>query len=60
MPSARVLDLTDWICPAEQCVPVIGDILLYRQGSHLTDTWVRSMTPIVQRELTPLVEDLTG
>src|SRR5690606_15698001 len=51
---------TDWVCPQEQCVPVIGDVLLYRQGTHLTDTYVRSATPLLAAELVPLVEELTG
>ena len=60
VPTARVVDPTDWVCPQEQCVPVIGDVLLYRQGTHLTDTYVRSATPLLAAELVPLVEELTG
>ncbi|MBD8063112.1 acyltransferase family protein [Oceanitalea stevensii] len=58
--TARVVDLTEHVCPAEVCVPVIGDVLVYRQGSHLTDTYVRSLTPVLARELVPLVEELAG
>ncbi|MTV27270.1 acyltransferase [Nitriliruptoraceae bacterium ZYF776] len=39
----EVLDLADLVCPTETCLPVIGDVLVYRQGSHLTDTYVRSV-----------------
>lgn len=38
------IDLLDGICPTDICLPVIGDVLVYRQGSHLTDTYVRSLT----------------
>ncbi|PYF99412.1 Peptidoglycan/LPS O-acetylase OafA/YrhL, contains acyltransferase and SGNH-hydrolase domains [Georgenia satyanarayanai] len=58
--TARVVDLTEHVCPAEECVPVIGDVLVYRQGSHLTDTYVRSLTPVLARELVPVVEELAG
>ena len=44
-PGVRSVDLADWICPGDMCPPVIGDVLVYRQGSHLTATYVRSLTP---------------
>ncbi len=41
-----VLDMTDYICPpqvADNCPPVIGESLIYRQGSHVTATYVATM-----------------
>ena len=32
----------------------IGGILAWRQGSHITDTYVRALTPFLYRELTAL------
>ncbi|MEE6283158.1 acyltransferase family protein [Georgenia sp. MJ170] len=58
--TAHVVDLTGWLCPAEECVPVIGDVLLYRQGTHLTDTYVRTLTPMLADALVPLVGELTS
>src|SRR5690606_10694190 len=43
MPSVTLLDLNPWVCPAEQCPPVIGGVLVFRQGSHITDTYARSL-----------------
>jgi hypothetical protein len=51
LPGAFVLDLTDYICPTKQCAPVIGDVLVYRQSSHLTNTYVRSLAPTLTQEL---------
>jgi len=51
------LDLNRWICPpiaASTCPPVIGGTLLYRQGSHLTATYIRTMAPMLHRELSEL------
>jgi peptidoglycan/LPS O-acetylase OafA/YrhL len=42
-PQAISLDLTDAICPQQRCAPVIGHVLVYRQGSHLTATYARSL-----------------
>jgi peptidoglycan/LPS O-acetylase OafA/YrhL len=39
------LDLVDSICPAARCVPVIGHVLVYRQGAHLTATYVTTLAP---------------
>jgi SGNH domain (fused to AT3 domains) len=44
-PEVKMVDLFDTICPATDCPPVIGNVLVYRQGSHLTATYVKSMTP---------------
>ncbi len=39
------IDLTDFICPATECPPVIGNVLIYRQGSHLTRTYIETLAP---------------
>jgi hypothetical protein len=44
--GARFVDPTDWLCAATQCPIIIGDILLYRDATHLTTvatTWFRPM-----------------
>lgn len=43
MPSVEVIDLNPWICPTDRCPPVIGEVLIYRQGSHITDSYARSL-----------------
>ncbi|WP_460459912.1 acyltransferase family protein [Angustibacter peucedani] len=44
-PDAHLVDLTDAICPQDRCAPVIGHVLVYRQGSHLTATYVKTLAP---------------
>lgn len=56
VPGVQIVDLTQMICPEEQCVPIIGDVLLYRQGSHLTDTYVRTLSQDLATQLVPAVE----
>jgi hypothetical protein len=42
-PGAKILDMTDVVCPdKKRCAPVIGNVLIYRQGSHITRTYVDS------------------
>jgi hypothetical protein len=46
VPAVKVIDMSDVICPdADRCAPVIGNVLVYRQGTHLTRTFVDSAEP---------------
>jgi peptidoglycan/LPS O-acetylase OafA/YrhL len=50
-----LVDLNQWICPpGPSCPPAIGGTLVHRQGSHLTDSYVRSLTPMLYRALSEL------
>ena len=56
VPAVDVVDLIEYVCPGGKCLPVIGNVLVYRQGSHLTKTFVDSLAPRLDEALTPLVE----
>lgn len=51
--SARVVtvDLTDTYCPAGQCRPVIGNVLVYRDDNHVTADFARTLAPAVEAQL---------
>ncbi|MCI0689542.1 MAG: acyltransferase [Sporichthyaceae bacterium] len=49
--GVNFIDLNDAICPAERCPPVIGNVLVYRQGSHITATFARSLAPRLEAAL---------
>ncbi|HKX69194.1 MAG TPA: acyltransferase family protein [Intrasporangium sp.] len=52
--SRTWLDLNPWVCPRTpdgKCPAVVGEILVYRQGTHITRTYVESMSPIVEERL---------
>jgi hypothetical protein len=41
VPGVGVLDMTSTICPdGDRCAAVIGNVLVYRQGTHLTKTYI--------------------
>lgn len=49
-----LIDMTAAICPevvAERCPAVIGNAMVYRQGSHITATYVATMAPILKDAL---------
>ena len=47
-----VVDMSNWICPREMCAPVIGGVMVYRQGSHITATYVRTLADALGKRLT--------
>ena len=47
----RTIDMLDRICPTATCLPIVGDVLVYRQGSHLTATYVRTAGPELERRI---------
>jgi peptidoglycan/LPS O-acetylase OafA/YrhL len=49
--SVKVIDLNDAICPTARCAPVIGNVLVYRQGSHITATYIETLAPRLGQEL---------
>ncbi len=43
VPGVAVVDMADTVCPdTDRCAPVIGNVLVYRQGSHLTRAFIDS------------------
>lgn len=58
--DSRYIDLTDRICAADSCPPIVGNVLVYRQGSHLTDTYIRTLAPALEAELVPLIDELNA
>jgi hypothetical protein len=45
--SARLLSLTDVICPDGVCPLVFGTTPVYRDDQHLTATFARSLSPVI-------------
>ncbi|HEX6664971.1 MAG TPA: acyltransferase family protein [Solirubrobacterales bacterium] len=50
-PNAHLIDLTAEICPADLCRAVIGNALVYRDKSHLTATFARTLSPWIETGL---------
>jgi peptidoglycan/LPS O-acetylase OafA/YrhL len=51
VPGVQVVDMTDYVCPGTMCPPVIGGVLVYRQGSHITTTYVLTLSEILSQRL---------
>ncbi|HET6659279.1 MAG TPA: acyltransferase family protein, partial [Rubrobacter sp.] len=49
--GVRLIDPTPVACTEKKCPAVIGDVLVYRNGAHLTATYVRTLTPWLAKQL---------
>ncbi len=50
-PLFYALDLTDGVCTDDFCPAIVGNIMVYRDPHHLTQTYVRTLTAELQRQL---------
>ena len=52
-PSARatVVDMTRFFCDLEWCRPVIGGVLVYKDATHVTEVYGRTLAPYLRREV---------
>ncbi len=53
--GADFVSTDDWLCTDAYCPVVIGDVLVYRDDSHLTTTAASLLTPYVAAMISPLV-----
>ncbi|MGE5409094.1 MAG: acyltransferase family protein [Syntrophothermus sp.] len=51
LPRTHLIDVTTEICPGEVCRAVIGNALVYRDKSHLTATFARTLSPWIEAGL---------
>lgn len=49
--TVQFIDLTDQWCTEETCWPVIGNVLVYRDGHHFTVAFAQTLAPALDEEL---------
>lgn len=54
--DARYLDFSDYLCNEEECPMIIGNILVYRDGHHLTAHYSRELTEPLWEELSSALD----
>lgn len=50
-PRVDVLDFSDQFCSNEFCPAVIGNVLVYRDKHHISDTYMRTLAPVFDQRL---------
>lgn len=51
-PQITTVDLTNRVCAGERCAAVVGGVIVYFDGSHLTKTYGRTLAPYLLGPLT--------
>src|SRR5690606_35935449 len=59
-PAVDLVDVTAYVCPWEECVPVVGGVLTQPITQHLKALDSRSLAPRLVDHLTPLVRRPRG
>jgi len=54
------IDLSDYLCSADRCDPIIGDTLVYRDGHHLTATFSTKLAQPLGEKLAPYLHARQG
>jgi hypothetical protein len=49
--GATLLDPTDWFCSSTTCPPIIDDIVVYSDDSHITATYATWLAPVMSAAL---------
>jgi hypothetical protein len=52
------IDMTPWICPDNRCSTVIGNVLVWRDKHHISDTYAATLAPMLTAALRPAVRSL--
>jgi hypothetical protein len=47
-PPERLVDLNDMFCDADECHVVVGGIVAYANGSHLSKLMAESLAPVLE------------
>lgn len=47
----HLIDLTDQFCDAQSCYPVVGDMIVYRDYSHVAADYARALVPYIEARL---------
>ena len=53
--GADYVDTTDWLCTESACPMMIGDILLYRDATHITTVASEWFRPLLEATLAPVL-----
>lgn len=54
LPSVHLVDLTDYICSAAACDPIVGNVVVWRDNNHLTASYAMTLAPALYANLGPL------
>jgi len=54
--QVSLIDMTDVFCGDSTCQPIVGNVLVYRDESHITKTYMKTVAPVLEDRLSRLVD----
>ncbi|WP_347038593.1 SGNH hydrolase domain-containing protein [Glutamicibacter halophytocola] len=55
-PRVKVLDFSDQFCVAGTCPVVVGNVLIYRDKHHISDTYMSTLVPVFGQRLQQAID----
>ncbi|KSU65052.1 acyltransferase family protein [Arthrobacter sp. NIO-1057] len=55
-PRVNVLDFSDQFCVDGTCPAVVGNVLIYRDKHHISDTYMRTLVPVFGQRLQKAID----
>ncbi|HEX3965738.1 MAG TPA: acyltransferase family protein [Trebonia sp.] len=56
--TVPVIDMNSLICAPATCSPVVGNVLVYMDGHHLTQSFAATLSPYLKDRLLPVVKQV--
>ena len=53
--EVQVLDISNWLCGATKCPAIVGNILVNRDGDHITTKYAQFLQPLFDAAVSPYV-----
>ena len=50
-PLVSLVQFDDVFCEAQTCSPIIGHVVVYRDANHITNTFVRTLAPYLEKHI---------
>lgn len=54
------VDSSQWICTDTTCPVIIGNVVVYRDNSHLSTAYMATLVPIVWENIKDFIKDVNG
>jgi hypothetical protein len=49
--AVDLIDMNPFICGPTECQGIVGNVVVYRDSHHLTNTYARTLAPYLQKYL---------
>lgn len=55
--NVHFVDMSEYFCDEMHCHPVVGNVIVYRDDSHITEAYSRTLAPMLLRKMDEVLPD---